>query len=903
VTGRDGGCFGEAAAAQLVTGALVTAERERLTAHADGCPACRQRLAEAAQVLVSRGTSVVDAYDDEASDASTAALTERGARVGGRYVVLDTLGSGGMGHVYLAHDGVLRREVALKLTRRASATALTLLEREARAIATVRHPNVLTVYDLVVDDGRVAIAMERIRGPTLRAWLATEPGRRAAVERLLAVGEGLAAAHAAGVVHGDVKPDNALVDERGDVKLADFGLARILRDTGAGARGVTGGTALYLAPEVSDGGEPSERADQYALAATWVESFGRRPRRDEDEPWTAGPLARCPRWMRRPLRRALDSDPERRFASVSALNAALRRARRRRRLSMMAAAVVAIAAPLLIASGLERAAFDRCMADTHAAAPPPIPAPDLEAVADEDRRELVAQAWRAAEAYRGEWVARWTEAHASLCREGELAESARVSRCLDFERAWLARIIGSLEPARPLSFDNRRALGQISARARDLDCESPTALAVFGVVSEASAIEDAATLLALGAQDDPAELDALVARLEPLGPSQLLGWAFIQRQRSYSALGDRPASIADGRQALYIAQALGDRELEALAWTELSEVVAPAGSGSVEAQFYLENALAVSGRPRGPGGVAAEPITSPAAGDAAARPSLRLLLDALDDGRRLERPFARTLNLVGNAHLELGEPELAERAYAQALAERRLVHRGDHTRTAGAIHNLALAAYARGEWERARALAEEALRMRRAVLPEAHAEVGRIELTVGTIRVEVDGDPGGLEQARSGVAKLGGSAESGDLEAARGWFRVADLALAVGAFADADAIVTQAWAAADGAEIATGPALAEAALVRADLAWRSGRHDEARRLLSRVRRAPGDPLSNPWTCPRFAALAALLGVAPVDCRALPVAPFGETAALRASATGPMTSDAAPRGGPIARAGQ
>ena len=161
-------------------------------------------------------------------------ILARGATVG-RYMVVNLVGKGGMGEVYAAYDPELDRKIALKLLRTqrtagadASEGRLRLL-REAQAIARLSDPNVVVVYDVGAFEDRVFLAMEFVDGNTLAYWLETvDRGWREVVQTFAAAGRGLAAAHRAGVVHRDFKPDNVMIDRNGKVRVMDFGLARTI---------------------------------------------------------------------------------------------------------------------------------------------------------------------------------------------------------------------------------------------------------------------------------------------------------------------------------------------------------------------------------------------------------------------------------------------------------------------------------------------------------------------------------------------------------------------------------------------------------------------------------------------------------------------------------------------------
>jgi len=218
-----------------------------------------------------------------------------GARIG-RYEVLSAIGAGGMGVVVRAHDPELAREVAIKLVRPRHATAegRARLLREARALARLRHPAVVPIYDVGTVGDQVFVVMPFVSGGTLGDWLHREPRTwRAVVDRFVAAGRGLSAAHASGLVHRDFKPDNVLLGEDGAVMIADFGLARPggehdsaepispvspVSMTNITRTGEIVGTPAYMAPEQLNGEAVDARTDIFAFCvALWEGLFATRP--------------------------------------------------------------------------------------------------------------------------------------------------------------------------------------------------------------------------------------------------------------------------------------------------------------------------------------------------------------------------------------------------------------------------------------------------------------------------------------------------------------------------------------------------------------------------------------------------------------------------------------------------
>jgi eukaryotic-like serine/threonine-protein kinase len=187
----------------------------------------------------------------------------------GRYRVVRRLGAGGTAAVYLACDERLGREVAIKRLHGAEVTDQTAqrLRREARIMASLRHPNLLTVYDMLMDEDDLLLVMEYVRGETLADVLASAPlGLERTVELLRPVAAALDYVHGQGVVHRDLKPSNILVGPRGMVKVADLGLATAAEITKITPPGTILGTPAYMAPEQARAGPCTPAVDVYSLA-------------------------------------------------------------------------------------------------------------------------------------------------------------------------------------------------------------------------------------------------------------------------------------------------------------------------------------------------------------------------------------------------------------------------------------------------------------------------------------------------------------------------------------------------------------------------------------------------------------------------------------------------------------
>jgi hypothetical protein len=492
----------------------------------------------------------------------------------GRYRLERELGAGGMGVVHAAFDPDLERRVALKVLRSTGGgEARQRLLREARALARLTHPNVVTVHEVGSANGRDYVAMELIEGETLAEWLKAAPRSHAEIMAVfVAAGRGLAAAHAAGLVHRDFKPHNVLRRKDGRIVVTDFGLARgieaaieleatlRLRDakaetdntpsslTGLTQTGSVLGTPAYMAPEQWSGESVGPAADQFAFCvALWEALAGERPFRGATldalkAEVLRGPAeldaGKLPRRMRAPLRRGLDPDPRRRWPSMDALLAALTRAERPRGVLLM------IASSAVVATAVAYAVF--ATDDKPQAAAPTCEAPVLDpaavwspALANEVRAKTSSEVMRRLDAEIGSWQAARTVACAL-----DTPMRARRLACLD-------GVIARFDAVRKASVRRARAsLDDISTQLVDpgvCNVDDPPRLPTQ--LSDA-----AASALALAYKPDPAadfdeaaEAEALRVAGDDRCARTYIRIARAQNDRSTKArdAADEAAQLAD----------------------------------------------------------------------------------------------------------------------------------------------------------------------------------------------------------------------------------------------------------------------------------------------------------------------------------------------------------------------
>lgn len=397
-----------------------------------------------------------------------------------RFSIVSEIGSGGMGRIYEALDPNLQRRVALKLLHeQGSDTHRQRLLREAQALAQLDHPNVITVHEVGEHQSQLFIAMELVSGGTLKTWMATHPPGKSERQRrvaglLAAAGRGLLAAHAAGLIHRDVKPSNILIGDDERPRVADFGIVRSLRETPANAEATLGdreadpatllldsasgtltrsgasvGTPAYMAPEQFGHGEVGDAADQFSFCVTaWEALFGERPFEGATlgvlmgnvrENAISVPDTSLPDDLVRTLRRGLSFKPGQRHRSLGTIVEQLdafartgKSAPRSRRWPLYGVGVVTVVAAALAYQVVSKPS------------PCPSSAPLFEEVWTSARRETLLASSPDLVPRLDEYGAAWVEAYDEACRASRLRgeqtaeQMAERRACLELERESLA---------------------------------------------------------------------------------------------------------------------------------------------------------------------------------------------------------------------------------------------------------------------------------------------------------------------------------------------------------------------------------------------------------------------------------------------------------------------------------
>ena len=654
----------------------------------------------------------------------------------GRYVVTGRLGAGAMGVVLRAYDPKLRREVALKLVRKdlaGGSEGRARLLREAQALARLNHPNIVTIFDAEDDAQGVCIAMEYVQGATLREWTRERPRRwQEVVELVLAAARGLTAAHRAGLVHRDVKPDNVLVGLDGRVRVTDFGLARgseAAPHTDAGESGLVDdsdtatklgtvmGTPSYMAPEQHEGAVADDRCDQYGLCVTlWEALHGARPFSgrtldDLKRAKRAGPPARppgvIPRWLHAAIARGLAPEPNDRWPSVAALAQALASGRARagrRRLGWSLAALGVMGCATL---GWRHHDRSRKLASCHDAGA------QIESLWNADtkadlRRALVSTGVHFADLTHDKlvpwidrWSASWSELRTELCTSRELGraqpdeEHAAAIACLSEHKDALAGLLEVLSEPDPTTV--QRAVPAAAGLPSLAECTDPGVLrrrpppptgeTAQQVAELRRELMRVAGLEAAGRYQEAYErADALLEAARMLGDVPLVAACRLR----VAGLADRAGDLVRAEQVLAdtFAEA-GKRGLDELA---------------AEASATLVHVIGIEAARHDEGLAWADAATM-------------LLRRSGKDGSYDE---ARLASRIAMLHWSRAAHDEALPLAQRALAIRERVLGPEHPEVGRALANLATIQEARGRYDSARTLQERSLRIYEAALGPEH---------------------------------------------------------------------------------------------------------------------------------------------------------------------------------------
>lgn len=677
-----------------------------------------------------------------------------------RFTVLKTLGRGGMGVVYAAHDPDLDRDIAVKLVRNDIAVGArhrVRLRREAQAMAQLSHPNVVQVYEVGEHDGQLFIAMELVRGQTLGDWVQAlgEPKQRArrwrtVVEKFVQAGRGLAAAHEVGLVHRDFKPANALVGDDGRVRVLDFGLARaglerspetkLQNRTGSTplsttltATGAIMGTPAYTSPEQLEGERAGPASDQFSFCVSLYEALlGVRPyggtslieliqnMHSAVRKLPAQGVS-IPSWLAAVLDRGLAIDPAMRWPSMTALIEALLDdpARRRRRRAAFACGL-AIVGAVGVGSWLhQQEQRAECVAagDTVNEFWNPAQGEAIRTAFAATQLEYADDTAGRVESRLDDWQAAWTGARVEACTARQAGDPHAHARetCLDrqlWQLASTVRVLGTAD--RPVV---THAVLMASELPLPQSCETAGEL-----LAKANFTDKRSKLTTVDSRES-IEFDRIRARLVDAEVAAFAGR--YEQARLYA------------EESLAEANVIGDDALRAESLRTLGTVSSSLGEHAEGAKHLRAAFFSASG-------IAYDPLVARSAVELMSTVGYsQAKTDAgfawADHARAATRRMGQSEpgpvfhESLGNIHIAAGEYQKAIEAYERAR-ERIIQTRGaGHPSLARIFSDLGTAHRALGEYDKAGRLLERALEIIEEAQGPNHPDVALVLANLGLL--------------------------------------------------------------------------------------------------------------------------------------------------------------------------
>jgi eukaryotic-like serine/threonine-protein kinase len=693
----------------------------------------------------------------------------------GRYVVVEHVGSGAMGHVVRAYDPRLRREVAIKRVRSGSRDeeGQARLLREARAMAQLSHPNVVAVYDVEAHDRGIALAMEYVAGGTLSTWVSATPRTFVEIlDVLRRAGEGLAAAHRVELVHRDFKPANILVADDGRVKVTDFGLAKPfgsrsddsrdseLSDDGITHAGTVMGTPRYMAPEQHQGKEADARTDQYAYCVTLWESLTGSPpfsgpslasldqaKRAGPPPWPKP--SEVPASVVAALRRGLACRPHDRWPDMHALISALdlwRGRRRARRIAVVLGTAGAMAAGIIGLRALEHhRAVQACAArGAEIEAVWPGRAGDVRTGMADTDLSYAETTWTRTVPWLDEWAQQWQRVRTDSCTANVVTRTMsddlheRAQACLDASRVEIETVLELLAAGDPPAI--RGAVSAVASQRLD-SCADPVRLA-HGIWSAPAQRDEIAALRrelaragglqSAGRYDEGhAIAQSVLDSAKALAFTPLVAEARVRVGTLAALRGEYDSAAEELRTAYFEAARIGT-DLVALA--AATDLVFTVGHHLADLEVGLqwgEHARVAAARvgdedpimtARLLHGLAAIHRARGAFEESRTHNEQALAIRERVLGR--EHPdVAAGLSTFGRVVTEVGDHEEAKRLHERALEIRERILGPDHPNVASSLDNLAIAHRLIGDYQEAKALHHRARGILEASLGPDHPSV------------------------------------------------------------------------------------------------------------------------------------------------------------------------------------